>query len=148
MKKIIFITVLLMTQALFLQACSVVQATTGESKKDLSVLKVGNDRYKVVSELGAPVFTEKNEDGTRTDVFKFIQGNSAGSKAGKGILYGLAAIGTLGLSEILTSPLEGAVGEGGEMQVKVNYNNDKVSDILILKDDRWIQPEDFKKIEE
>ncbi|MRX26526.1 hypothetical protein [Kangiella sp. HZ709] len=148
MKKIIVILALLI-QAAIISGCSVVQATSGETKKDLSVLEVGTDRFKVVSELGSPVFTEKNEDGKTTDLFKFIQGNSAGSKAGKGFLYALAAVGTLGLSELVTSPLEGAIGEGGEMQVKVSYDeNNKVDDVLVLSDGRWVKTGDLKQADE
>jgi len=51
----------------------------------------------------------------------------------------ILAVGTLGVSEIVTSPLEGAAGNGAQMQVQVNYDTaDKVSMVNTLKDGRWI----------
>ena len=125
--------------AVYLQACSVVQATNSPSAKDLSVLDAGTNRYAVLAELGQPVASETDEDGNKVDVFSFVQGQHGAVKAGKGILYGALAVGTLGVSEIVTSPLEGAAGNGAEMQVQVNYDGDnKVSKVNTLKDGRWI----------
>ncbi len=125
--------------AVYLQACSVVQATNGPSAKDLSVLDSGTNRFLVLAELGQPVASETDNDGNKVDVFSFVQGQHGAVKAGKGILYGALAVGTLGISEIVTSPLEGAAGSGAEMQVQVNYDGDnKVSKVNTLKDGRWI----------
>ena len=138
--------ILVLAIAIFLTGCSVMQATSGPESKDLSVLEHGTDRYAVITELGKPEFTEKQEDGTTIDVFKFMQGQHAAAKAGKGILYGAAALFTLGISEIVTSPLEGSVGDGAEIQVKVTYDeNDKVKDVLTLKDERWIPIQDIEQ---
>ena len=125
--------------AVYLQACSVVQATNGPSAKDLSVLDTGTSRYSVLAELGQPVASETDNKGNKVDVFSFVQGQHGAVKAGKGLLYGALAVGTLGVSEIVTSPLEGAAGNGAEMQVQVNYDReDKVSQVNTLKDGRWI----------
>ena len=68
-----------------------------------------------------------------------MQGQHGTVKAGKGVLYGALAVGTPGVSEIVTSLLEGAAGNGARMQVQVNYDKDnKVAKVNTLKDGRWI----------
>ena len=149
MQKTRNLTLLLITYLIssltLMQACSVVQATSGPSSKDLSVLKKGTDRYSLLAELGQPIASEKNENGNRVDVFSFVQGQHGAAKAGKGLVYGVLAVGTLGLSELVTSPLEGAAGDGAEIQLKVTYDeNDKVSTVDVLKDKRWVPVQRIK----
>ncbi len=122
-----------------LTACSVVQATSGPESRDLSVLDKGTDRFQVLAELGQPVVTEKGDDGRRYDIFSFKQGQHGAAKAGKAVFYGVAAVATLGISELITSPLEGAAGKGAQIKARVIYDgNNKVDEVEILQDDRWI----------
>ncbi len=122
-----------------LTACSVVQATSGPESKDLSVLEQGTARYLVLAELGQPIVTETDQDGRKYDIFTFRQGQHGAVKAGKAVLYGTAAVFTLGLSEVITSPLEGAAGKGAEMKARVIYDaEDRVSQVEVLQDERWM----------
>ena len=122
-----------------LAGCSVSKAVNQPKAKDLSVLKQGTSRDLVLVELGQPVVSEKNADGNQTDFFKFIQGQNGAAKAGKGLLYGTLAVTTLGLSEVVTNPVEGTAGAGKEMQIKVTYDaQSKVQNVELLKDDRWL----------
>lgn len=119
----------------FLCGCSVARTTSGPERKDMSVLDHGTARGHVITELGAPVHTEQ-EDGKRVDYFKFEQGNHVAGKAAKGVLYGVAAVATLGVSEVITNPVEGATNSA-EVQVKVTYDeNDVVTQSEILEDKR------------
>jgi len=130
---------ILLTLALSIQACSTVKATQGPDRKDLSVLDIGTDRHRVLAELGKPVVTEKDQNNNTTDVFKFRQGLHGAAKAGKAIGYSLLAVGTFGLSEVVTNPAEGALGKGAEIQLKVVYDaSNKVKEVVVLKDGRWI----------
>jgi hypothetical protein len=123
-----------------LSGCSVSKAVHQPKAKDLSVLDVGTSRDHVLVELGQPVVSEKDPNGIQTDFFKFIQGQHGAAKAGKGILYGALAVTTLGLSEIVTNPVEGTAGAGKEMQIKVIYDvQNKVEHVDVLKDDRWLR---------
>ena len=123
-----------------LSGCSISKAVHQPKAKDLSVLDTGTSRDLVLVELGQPVVSEKDANGIQTDYFKFLQGQHGAAKAGKGILYGALAVTTLGLSEIVTNPVEGTAGAGKEMQVKVTYDAlSKVQVVEILKDDRWFQ---------
>jgi hypothetical protein len=122
-----------------LAGCSISKAVHQPKAKDLSVLNAGTSRDLVLVELGQPVVTEKDANGHQTDFFKFIQGQNGAAKAGKGILYGALAVTTLGLSEVVTNPVEGTAGAGKEMQVKVIYDGqNKVELVELLKDERWI----------
>ena len=123
----------------FLVACSVNKATDGPSRKDLDVLKIGNDRYAVIAELGEPVLSEKNNVDILVDVFSFEQGNHALFKGLKALGYGVLAVQTLGLSELITNPVEGTLGQGSKIQVAVKYSDDnKVTEVAVIKDDRLI----------
>ena len=122
-----------------LAGCSVSKAVHQPKAKDLSVLDAGKSRDLVLVELGQPVVSEKDANGNQIDYFKFIQGQNGAAKAGKGILYGALAITTLGLSEVVTNPVEGTAGAGKEMQIKVAYDaQNKVERVEVLKDDRWL----------
>ena len=122
-----------------LAGCSVSKAVHQPKAKDLSVLDAGKSRDLVLAELGQPVVSEKDATGNQIDYFKFIQGQNGAAKAGKGILYGALAVTTLGLSEVVTNPVEGTAGAGKEMQIKVAYDaQNKVEHVEVLKDDRWL----------
>ena len=126
--------------------CASVRAAGGEDWKDLSVLDQGTERHAVIAELGTPVLTEQDETRSTVDVFAFNQGDIALERASRSLFYGVAAVGTLGLSEILANPAEGMIGEGKEIQVRVTYDaEDRVDYTEVLKDDRWSK---FQKIGE
>lgn len=141
-----YLLVTLMFAVLAVQGCSVGKATSGPKAKDLRVLEQGTTRDRVLLELGQPVVTENDESGRKVDLFKFIQGQHGAAKAGKGILYGALAVGTLGLSEVVTNPIEGTAGAGKEMQIKVVYDDSNRVDVVnVLKDERWIRVREIGK---
>lgn len=87
--------------------------------------------------------TENDKDGRKFDIFTFSQGQHGALKAGKAVLYGTAAVFTLGLSEVVTSPLEGAAGKGAQIKARVLYDgDDKVDQVEVLQDDRWLPVQD------
>jgi len=120
---------LLALSLIFIASCSVVMATKQPSRKDFSVLSKGVDRSRVVAELGAPLTTEV-KDGKRTDVFNVKQGYSTGAKAGRAVFHGVADIFTLGLWEVVGTPVE-SVASGTDVKVAVCYDScDKVESII------------------
>ena len=113
----------------FVTGCSVVMATQQHSRMDFSVLSEGVDRSRVIAELGSPLTTEV-KDGKRTDVFSVRQGYSTGAKVGRALFHGVADVFTLGLWEVVGTPVE-AIASGTIVKVGVNYDkNDKVEDII------------------
>lgn len=114
-----------------LTGCSVFMAARGPDKKDLRCLEAGTSRYKVLSELGQPVATERREDGS-VDIFSFTQGHSKGAKAGRALVHGTADIFTFGLWEVIGTPTE-AMLDGKKMAFQVHYdNNDRVIKVVNL----------------
>ena len=113
------------TLAMLTTGCSVYMAATQPGKKDLGVLSAGTPRNVVMAELGAPVDTKK--DGPRTvDIYKFTQGYHGAWKGARAVGHGAADVLTLGLWEVVGTPIEG-VANGTEMTVEVAYNqNDQV----------------------
>ena len=106
--------------------CAVVMATRQPNKKNLRVLDQGTLRTHVIAELGAPSWTGEKE-GKKVDVFTFRQGYSTGAKAGRAFVHGAADVFTLGLWEVVGTPVE-SVASGTDVKVEVTYDeNDKVA---------------------
>ena len=114
---------------IFIAGCSVVMATQQPSRMDFSVLSKGVDRSRVIAELGAPLTTDV-KDGKRTDVFSVRQGYSTGAKVGRALFHGAADVFTLGLWEVVGTPVE-AIASGTVVKVGVTYDkNDRVEEII------------------
>ena len=117
-------------------------AATQPDKKDLTVLQEGTPRSHVVAELGSAVHTEETEDG-RMDVYTFVQGYSEGAKASRAVAHGIVDIFTLGLWEIIGTPIE-VVADGTEVKLEIYYDeNDTLKSITVLAgEDAIPSPED------
>ncbi len=122
--KIKIWSLLLITMICF-SGCSVFMAAKQPGFKDLSILDVGHKRSDVIAELGAPVLTEE-KDGKKKDVFVFTQGYSKGNKVSRALFHGAADFFSLGLWEVVGTPVE-AVASGRKMKAEVIYDsNDNV----------------------
>ncbi|MBY0473972.1 MAG: hypothetical protein K2Q13_02790 [Nitrosomonas sp.] len=115
-----------------ISGCSVFMAAKQPEKKDIDLLKEGVTRTQLISEFGAPVISEY-KDGKRIEIFKFVQGYSTGTKAGRAFLHGAANVATLGLWELVGTPTE-ITFSGDDMAFHVQYDeNDVVDEVLIIK---------------
>jgi len=104
MKKTILI---LLCTVVLTEGCSAIMAGKKQTRKDLSVLRVGGDRDDIVAVLGAPYQTQRFEDGQVKDTYKIVEG--APTKEWKTVEVvgnGVLSVGTLGLWEILGTPLQ------------------------------------------
>ena len=99
--------------------CSVYIAANQADKKNVHVLDKGTPRSQVMAEFGELLYT-KNEPGKTCDVFSFVQGYAKGAKAGRAFFHGAADFFTLGLWEVVGTPVE-AVPDGSSVQVEVYY---------------------------
>ena len=114
--------------------CSLFMAYKQPDKKDLNVLNKGTPRALVIAELGQPAFTE-TRDNVRNDFYIFVQGYSSGAKASRLAFHGAADFLTLGLWEVLGTPIE-MVADGTEVKVQVAFDaSDCVDYIQVLKGD-------------
>jgi hypothetical protein len=122
--KIFSILVLL----LILPGCAAAKATRQPTKKDLSVLREGTDRSRVIAEIGSPAHSMVRE-GKNIDIFNFVQGYSTGAKAGRALFHGVADVFTLGLWEVVGTPIEG-MASGTLIKIEVKYDkDDKVMEV-------------------
>ena len=98
---------LLCTLALLLQGCSAIMAGKKQTHKDLSVLRIGGNRDDIVAVLGGPYQTQRFEDGQIKDTYKLVEGAPSEEwKTVEVVGNGVLAVGTLGLWEILGTPLQ------------------------------------------
>jgi hypothetical protein len=104
---LIFAALLLL--CLLMSSCSVGMAASGHKTQDASILFPGSNRTVVMSKLGPPEMSRKNEDGTTTDSYLIKEGNERSS--GRAWAHAGLDILSLGLWEIIATPYELAQGE-------------------------------------
>lgn len=102
--------------------CSVMMATRQPDRKNLNVLRRGYTRSQVIAELGPPIWTEE-KDGAKRDIYAFRQGYSREEKAMRAGLHAAGDFLTLGLWEIVGTPVE-TIASGTDMKVEVQYDAD------------------------
>lgn len=85
----------------------------------------------------------------RYDIFQFVQGYSSESNAGRAFAYGTLAVLTLGISEVVMTPMEAMIGDGEHLKVKVSYDQeDRVTESRILVGTEWVTVEEYERIQE
>lgn len=114
--------------------CSVYKAANQPDKKDVYLFSGGTPRENLIAEFGSPIHSEIKDD-KKVEVYKFVQGYSSGVKGSRAFFHGAADVLTLGLWEIVGTPIEGAYS-GDEMAFKVTFDeNDKVLEVTPLNDE-------------
>lgn len=117
---------------LFSSGCSVFMAAKQPDKKDVDLFRIGTPRSMLLAEFGMPTVSEVR-NGQKHEIFKFVQGYSAGAKAGRAVFHGAADVMTLGLWEVVGTPVEG-VFSGDEMAFEVSYDqDDRIDQVTALK---------------
>jgi hypothetical protein len=113
-----------------LSACSVGMALSGSDDPDLGAIKVGASRGEVEMHLGSPENSRTLDDGRRADIYEYEIGNEP--SAGRAIGHGAMDVLTLGLWEVVGTPIEGVQGE--RYRATITYDrDDKVLDIQTKK---------------
>lgn len=114
--------------------CAAMKAAQQPDKKDLTVLREGTPRTRVIAELGEPTHTDQPASGQdRTDVFSFKQGYSKGVKVGRVLGHCAADVVTWGLWEVIGIPAE-TLANGTDVQVAVRYDgHDEVQQVEVFK---------------
>jgi outer membrane protein assembly factor BamE (lipoprotein component of BamABCDE complex) len=115
-----------------LAGCSVYMAANQPDKKDMGVLKAGTPRSMVLAELGTPLETT-TRGGAKVDLFTFVQGYSGLEKGGRAVLHGAADVFTLGLWEVVGTPIEG-YANGTKVSVEITYDReDRVVKVVPIR---------------
>ena len=115
---------------LALSACSVGMALSGKDNPDLGAVRVGAARGEVELHLGSPIKSASLDDGLRADVYEYQIGNEP--SAGRAIGHSVMDVLTLGLWEVVGTPIEGVQGETYHATVTFD-RGDKVVDIKTKK---------------
>lgn len=113
-----------------LSGCSVGMALSGSENPDLGAIRTGASRGEIELHLGSPIKSTLLEGGQRADLYEYEIGNepSAGRAAGHAAMDVL----TLGIWEIVGTPIEGVQGERYHATI-VYDENDKVVDLKTTK---------------
>ena len=126
------ISTLMIISTFNMTGCSVFMAAKQPEKKDTQMLAVGVPRAVILAEFGAPVSTVKNGDET-VDIFSFKQGYGKAAKFGRMMFHGLADVATLGLWEVVGTPIESGF-DGNNIAYQVTYDkNDNIKTVVQLK---------------
>jgi hypothetical protein len=113
-----------------LQACSVGMAMSGSENPDLGAIRVGATRGEVELHLGSAIKTTPLPDGGRADVYQYEIGNEP--SAGRAVGHGVMDVLTLGIWEIVGTPIEAVQGE--TYHATISYDEaDRVADIKTQK---------------
>ena len=105
--------------ALILEGCSVGMAMSGKKQPELGAVRVGVSRGEIELQLGSPVEI-REVNGKRVDIYEYEIGNEP--SAGRAIGHGVMDVLTLGIWEVVGSPIEGVQGE--KKRLMITYNDD------------------------
>ena len=109
-----------------LPACSVGMALSGSENPDLGAIRVGATRGEVELHLGRPIRTASLPDGGRADVYAYEIGDKP--SAGRAVGHGVMDVLTLGIWEVVGTPIEGV--QGKKYHATITYDrDDKVTGI-------------------
>ena len=125
-----FFTLFALIATLLLGGCSVKMAASTKNTPNLSVIAVGQDRYFVVSQIGNPNQSSIIDD-ERVDNF-IINKNNVYLGYTRAFIYGLLDMGTLGLWELIGTPLEEFIQSEDKMTIYYD-SEDKVQLIHHIK---------------
>ncbi len=127
MRKI-FLLVVLAYYSSLLTGCSVGMAMSGEEQKDTSILFPGSPRAVVIAKLGPPETSTKSDDGSYTDSYLIVKGNAPST--GRAVAHGALDVVTLGLWEVVGTPMEMGAGKEDASRIIIYYDiEDKIKDI-------------------
>ena len=116
---------------LLLGGCSVYMAAHQPSEKNIALFKVGTSRDALIAEFGVPV-TSGVRNGKKYEIYRFKQGYSQGAKTARALVEGTADVFTLGVTEVISTPVE-AINDGDLQVYEVTYDsNDCVDQVTVL----------------
>ncbi len=123
-------SIVIISSALWLGGCSVYMAAHQPSEKNISLFKVGTRRDVLIAEFGVPTSSEV-KNGKKFEIYRFTQGYSQGAKTARALAEGTADVFTLGITEVITTPVE-AINDGNLTVYEVSYDNNECVDQVIL----------------
>jgi len=108
--------------SIILSGCSVGMALSGKEQKDTSVFYNGAERSFVQAKVGLPSHSVQDKDGKWIDTYIIVKGNKP--SAGRAIGHGVMDVLTLGLWEVIGTPIELAAGGEEHDRFVLYYDED------------------------
>lgn len=105
--------------------CSVGMALSGKKEPNLGAFNVGSTRGEAELQLGNPVSSVTTPEGNRSDVYEYELGNEP--SAGRAIGHGVLDVLTLGLWEVVGTPIEGFTGSTHRVTIVYGPDNRIIS---------------------
>jgi hypothetical protein len=103
-----------------ISGCSVGMALSGKKDPNLGVIRKGATRGEVELQLGHPISSITTEDGRRLDTYEYEIGNEP--SAGRAVAHGIMDVLTLGIWEVVGTPVEAV--QGKKYQLAITYDSD------------------------
>jgi len=120
-----------------MSGCAAYMAANQPAPKNFELLRVGTERSRVIAEFGPPL-TSDTSTGVRKDIHTFKHGYHAAVRAGRAIGHGVASVATLGLWEVIGTPVEGYMN-GTDLSVEITYDTtDRIANVRPLKGDEEV----------
>jgi hypothetical protein len=121
MKKNIFLKISLFPSLLIVgTGCSVFMAASGSTTPDLSILEPGTSRKVIEQTLGKPL-RQRRLKWENEATYQFFTNDEP--NYGRATSYAFLAGMTMGLSEVVTAPLEAVQGDRHEITITYNRFN-------------------------
>ena len=121
--KSTFLTILILILIPFtIQGCSVGMALSGKEQRDTSTFYKGADRSLVHAKTGAPDSSFQDNGGKWVDTYLIVTGNEP--SAGRALGHGAMDVLTLGIWEIVGTPIEAVAGKEDHQSFIIYYDDD------------------------
>ena len=135
MKRVMLAVVYL----LVLSGCSIANVANRGEYVDEKTVAINTTRQDLLTRFGAPADTTRDASGHVTkDIFRVSQGDTGGSKAAKGFGLFVVDFFTLGLAEVVSTPV---TSSKDYILFEVKYDEyEKVTDYKILQSQPAQQP--------
>lgn len=138
--------VYLMPYIILLSSCSVGMALSGKEEMNTSILYPGVPREAVILRLGEPEHSAIDEEGNYIDTYTRIKGNQPSST--RAVVHGTLDVITLGLWEVLATPIEIVEGVETKSQFVIYYDAEERIKEIQSTDTGLTEETDIKKVKE
>ena len=141
MRKFVLVPVLLLISCLLgLSGCSVIMAATPSNEPELEGLQTGVARADVEKELGKPIEVQRKWD---VDIATYQYVSNDEASFGRAGFYAVVDVLTLGISELVFTPIESLQGDREYIRVVYDLNNRLVSAKRFVRKALLDAPEDM-----
>lgn len=129
---------------MLLSSCSVGMAVSGKEEMNTSIVYPGVPREAVISRLGEPESSITDEEGNFIDTYIIVKGNEPSST--RAVVHGTLDVFTLGLWELMATPIEVVEGVETKSQLVIYYDSEKRIREIQSTDPVLMEQIEFEKI--